>query len=227
MRLNSFELLSLRPMVVLAGIFSLVSCAEHTTQITNMSDDLIASTKTDTASFGTGCFWCTEAIFERLSGVLKVTSGYSGGSVPNPTYEEVSTGTTGHAECCQIVYDPSKITYEELLEVFWKTHDPTTLNRQGNDVGTQYRSVIFYHTPEQKEKAQHYKAALDSAGAFNRPIVTAIEPYSNFYSAEGYHQKYYEYNPGQMYCRLVIAPKVEKFEKVFKTKLKSSAKSEE
>ena len=227
MRLNSFELLSLRPMVVLAGIFSLVSCAEHTTQITNMSDDLIASTKTDTASFGTGCFWCTEAIFERLNGVLKVTSGYSGGSVPNPTYEEVSTGTTGHAECCQIVYDPSKITYEELLEVFWKTHDPTTLNRQGNDVGTQYRSVIFYHTPEQKEKAQHYKAALDSAGAFNRPIVTAIEPYSNFYSAEGYHQKYYEYNPGQMYCRLVIAPKVEKFEKVFKTKLKSSAKSEE
>ena len=227
MRLNSFELLSLRPMVVLAGIFSLVSCAEHTTQTTNMSDNLIASTKTDTASFGTGCFWCTEAIFERLSGVLKVTSGYSGGSVPNPTYEEVSTGTTGHAECCQIVYDPSKITYEELLEVFWKTHDPTTLNRQGNDVGTQYRSVIFYHTPEQKEKAQHYKAALDSAGAFNRPIVTAIEPYSNFYSAEGYHQKYYEYNPGQMYCRLVIAPKVEKFEKVFKTKLKSSAKSEE
>ena len=227
MRLNSFELVSLRPMVVLAGIFSLVSCAEHTTQTTNMSDDLIASTKTDTASFGTGCFWCTEAIFERLSGVLKVTSGYSGGSVPNPTYEEVSTGTTGHAECCQIVYDPSKITYEELLEVFWKTHDPTTLNRQGNDVGTQYRSVIFYHTPEQKEKARHYKAALDSAGAFNRPIVTAIEPYSNFYSAEGYHQKYYEYNPGQMYCRLVIAPKVEKFEKVFKTKLKSSAKSEE
>jgi len=227
MRLNSFELLSLRPMVVLAGIFSLVSCAEHTTQTTNMSDDLIASTKTDTASFGTGCFWCTEAIFERLNGVLKVTSGYSGGSVPNPTYEEVSTGTTGHAECCQIVYDPSKITYEELLEVFWKTHDPTTLNRQGNDVGTQYRSVIFYHTPQQKEKAQHYKVALDSAGAFNRPIVTAIEPYTNFYSAEGYHQKYYEYNPGQMYCRLVIAPKVEKFEKVFKTKLKSSAKSEE
>lgn len=227
MRLNSFELLSLRPMVVLAGIFSLFSCAEHTTQTTNMSDDLIASTKTDTASFGTGCFWCTEAIFERLNGVLKVTSGYSGGSVPNPTYEEVSTGTTGHAECCQIVYDPSKISYEELLEVFWKTHDPTTLNRQGNDVGTQYRSVIFYHTPEQKEKAQHYKAALDSAGAFNKPIVTAIEPYTNFYSAEGYHQKYYEYNPGQMYCRLVIAPKVEKFEKVFKTKLKSSAKSEE
>jgi len=227
MRLNSFELRNLPALMVLAGIFSLVSCAEHTTQTTNMSDDLIASTKTDTASFGTGCFWCTEAIFERLNGVLKVTSGYSGGSVPNPTYEEVSTGTTGHAECCQIVYDPSKITYEELLEVFWKTHDPTTLNRQGNDVGTQYRSVIFYHTPEQKEKAQHYKAALDSAGAFNRPIVTAIEPFSNFYSAEGYHQKYYEYNPGQMYCRLVIAPKVEKFEKVFKTKLKSSAKSEE
>ena len=192
-----------------------------------MSDDLITTLKTDTASFGTGCFWCTEAIFERLKGVLKVTSGYSGGSVPDPTYEEVSTGTTGHAECCQVVYDPSKISYDELLEVFWKTHDPTTLNRQGNDVGTQYRSVIFYHSPEQKEKAERYKAELDSAGAFNKPIVTAVEPYKNFYSAEGYHQKYYEYNSGQMYCRLVIAPKVEKFEKVFQSKLKSTAKNSE
>ena len=227
MRLNSFELRNLPALMVLAGIFSIVSCAEHTTQTTNMSDDLITTLKTDTASFGTGCFWCTEAIFERLKGVLKVTSGYSGGSVPDPTYEEVSTGTTGHAECCQVVYDPSKISYDELLEVFWKTHDPTTLNRQGNDVGTQYRSVIFYHSPEQKEKAERYKAELDSAGACNKPIVTAVEPYKNFYSAEGYHQKYYEYNSGQMYCRLVIAPKVEKFEKVFKSKLKSSAKSEE
>ena len=233
MRFNSFDLLNFhalnfQAMIVLAGIVSMTSCAEHTTQITNMSDDLIpASSKTDTASFGTGCFWCTEAIFERLTGVLKVTSGYSGGSVPNPTYEEVCTGTTGHAECCQVVYDPSRISYDELLEVFWKTHDPTTLNRQGNDVGPQYRSVIFYHSPEQKEKAEHYKTELDSAGAFDKPIVTAVEPYKNFYSAEGYHQKYYEYNPGQMYCRLVIAPKVEKFEKVFKSKLKSSAKAEE
>jgi len=221
MRLNSFELLSLRPMVVLAGIFSLVSCAEHTTQITNMSDDLIASTKTDTASFGTGCFWCTEAIFQRLKGVVKVTSGYSGGTVPNPTYEEVCTGTTGHAEACQVVYNPSVISYDELLEVFWKTHDPTTLNRQGNDVGTQYRSVIFYMNPSQKEKAEHYKAALDKSGAFNNPIVTAIEPYRNFYSAENYHQDYFDQNGGQPYCRFVIAPKVEKFQKVFHDKLKN------
>jgi peptide-methionine (S)-S-oxide reductase len=214
-------------MMAFVGIFSFASCAEHNTQITNMSDDLITASKTDTASFGTGCFWCTEAIFQRLNGVIKVTSGYSGGSVPNPTYEEVCTGTTGHAECCQVVYDPSKISYDELLEVFWKTHDPTTLNRQGNDVGTQYRSVIFYHSTDQKAKAEHYKAALDSSGAFDKPIVTTVEPYKNFYSAEGYHQNYYDYNPGQMYCRLVIAPKVEKFEKVFKSKLKSSAKSEE
>lgn len=181
----------------------------------------------DTATFGTGCFWCTEAIFEKLKGVVKVTSGYSGGNVPDPTYEEVSTGTTGHAECCQIIYDPSKISYDELLEVFWKTHDPTTLNRQGNDVGTQYRSVIFYHTSEQEKKAAHYKTRLDSSGAFGKPIVTAIEPYKSFYSAEDYHQKYYEYNGGQMYCRLVIAPKLDKFEKVFKDKLKSSAATAE
>jgi len=217
---------------VFASILSLTSCAEKSQTMSIAEEKTTANAvfsdpNYDTAYFGTGCFWCTEAIFQRLKGVVKVTSGYSGGTVPNPTYEEVCTGTTGHAEACQVVYNPSVISYDELLEVFWKTHDPTTLNRQGNDVGTQYRSVIFYHTPEQKEKAQHYKAALDSAGAFNRPIVTAIEPYSNFYSAEGYHQKYYEYNPGQMYCRLVIAPKVEKFEKVFKTKLKSSAKSEE
>src|SRR5204862_2351 len=227
MQLNLPQFWNLSFITAIAGIFSFASCAEHNTQTTNMSEQNISSATTDTASFGTGCFWCTEAIFQRLNGVIKVTSGYSGGSVPDPTYEEVSTGTTGHAECCQVLYDPSKISYDELLEVFWKTHDPTTLNRQGNDVGTQYRSVIFYHSPEQKEKAEHYKAELDSAGAFNKPIVTAVEPYKNFYSAEGYHQKYYEYNSGQMYCRLVIAPKVEKFEKVFKSKLKSSAKSEE
>src|SRR6476660_5406901 len=174
MRLNSFELLNLPVKMVLAGIFSMASCAEHSTQITNISDDLSSASKTDTASFGTGCFWCTEAIFERLNGVLKVTSGYSGGSVPNPTYEEVSTGTTGHAECCQVIYDPTVISYDELLEVFWKTHDPTTLNRQGNDVGTQYHSVIFYHSPAQKEKAEHYKTALNDSNVYNKPVVTAI-----------------------------------------------------
>lgn len=212
--------------LLIAGMLSIASCADNnTSQFAHMNDQ--SNSKTDTGTFGTGCFWCTEAIFERLNGVIKVTSGYSGGVVPNPTYEEVSTGTTGHAECCQVVYDPSKISYDELLEVFWKTHDPTTLNRQGNDVGTQYRSVVFYHSPQQKEKAEHYKVELNQNGAFNKPVVTAIEPYKNFYSAEEYHQKYYEYNGGQMYCRLVIAPKVDKFEKVFKSKLKNSLKTEE
>lgn len=205
------------------GVLSFSSCAEHKEQTMDISTDRNAvHTKYDTATFATGCFWCTEAIFQRLKGVVKVTSGYSGGNVPNPTYEEVCTGTTGHAECCQIVYDPSIVSFDELLEVFWKTHDPTTLNRQGNDVGTQYRSAIFYHSQEQKDKAEHYKAALDSSGAFNNPIVTAIEPYKNFYSAEAYHQNYFNSNTGQPYCRFVIMPKVEKFEKVFKDKLKPS-----
>jgi peptide-methionine (S)-S-oxide reductase len=175
------------------------------------------------ATFGSGCFWCTEAIFERLNGVVKVESGYSGGKIESPTYEEVCTGTTGYAEVTQITYDPSIISFDELLEVFWKTHDPTTLNRQGNDVGTQYRSVIFYHNEEQKELAEKYKTELDKSGAWDNPIVTEISPFSNFYSAEGYHQDYYENNPNQGYCAFVIAPKVEKFEKVFKNKLKKNS----
>src|SRR4051794_3491054 len=213
---------------VFASILSLTSCAEKS-QTMNITDErttanaVFTDSNYDTAYFGTGCFWCTEAIFQRLKGVARVTSGYSGGNVPNPTYEEVCTGTTGHAECCQVVYDPAVISYDELLEVFWKTHDPTTPNRQGNDVGTQYRSAIFYHNKEQKEKAEHYKAALDSSGAFNSPIVTAIEPFTNFYSAEGYHQNYFNDNSGQMYCRLVILPKVEKFKKFLKNKLKTTA----
>jgi peptide-methionine (S)-S-oxide reductase len=174
------------------------------------------------ATFGSGCFWCTEAIFERLNGVVKVESGYSGGKVENPTYEEVCTGTTGHAEVTQITYDPSIISFDELLEVFWKTHDPTTLNRQGNDVGTQYRSVIFYHNEEQKELAEKYKAELDKSGVWDNPIVTEISPFTNFYSAEKYHQDYYNNNPNQGYCTFVITPKVEKFEKVFKDKLKKN-----
>jgi len=186
-----------------------------------MSDErVIPAIKTDTATFATGCFWCTEAIFQRLKGVIKVISGYSGGKMANPTYEEVCTGTTGHAEACQIIYDPSKVSFDELLKVFWKTHDPTTLNRQGNDVGTQYRSAIFYHNDYQRERSEHYKTILDSGGIYNGPIVTAIEPYKNFYSAEDYHQDYFNSNPNQMYCRLVIQPKVEKFEKIFKDELK-------
>ncbi len=208
---------------VFLGFISLVSCAEHKSQNKSMAEErIISNTPTDTATFGTGCFWCTEAIFERLDGVVKVISGYSGGHVANPTYEEVCNGTTGHAEACQIIYNPAKISYDELLEVFWKTHDPTTLNRQGNDVGTQYRSVIFYHNDEQKEKAAHYKEALDKSGSWDKPVVTAIEPYTNFYSAEAYHQNYYSTNPDQMYCRFVIRPKLEKFEKVFKDRLKKN-----
>lgn len=179
------------------------------------------NTKTDTATFGTGCFWCTEAIFQELKGVLKVTSGYSGGHVKNPTYEQVCEKKTGHAEVCQVIYDPTVITYDELLEVFWKTHDPTTLNKQGNDEGPQYRSVVFYHDAEQKEKAEKYKTELNKSGAFDKPIVTAVEPYKNFYSAEKYHQNYYNDNGSQPYCYFVIRPKLEKFEKVFKSKLKS------
>jgi peptide-methionine (S)-S-oxide reductase len=197
------------------------SC-EHKENTKMMNDvGTIEGVITDTATFGTGCFWCTEAIFEQLKGVLKVTSGYSGGHVVNPTYEQVCEKKTGHAEVVQVVYDPSLITYDELLEVFWKTHDPTTLNRQGNDVGPQYRSVVFYHNNEQKEKAEHYKAKLAASGSWDKEIVTAIEPYKNFYTAENYHQNYYTNNGSQPYCYYVIRPKMEKFEKVFKDKMKS------
>ena len=188
-----------------------------------MSEDKIpAGKKTDTATFGTGCFWCTEAVFQELKGVLKATSGYTGGHVANPSYEEVCTGTTGHAEALQIIYDPAVITYDELLEVFWEAHDPTSLNKQGNDVGTQYRSAIFYHNDEQKEKAEHYKAELNKSGAYDKPIVTEITGVTKFYPAEDYHQNYYNTHGSQPYCYLVIRPKVEKFEKVFKNKLKKN-----
>ncbi|MGO8745446.1 MAG: peptide-methionine (S)-S-oxide reductase MsrA [Thermoguttaceae bacterium] len=176
----------------------------------------------ETATFAEGCFWCTEAVFQRLKGVRSVVSGYSGGRVKNPTYKQVCTGKTGHAETVQITYDPSQITYAELLEVFWKTHDPTTLNRQGPDVGTQYRSAIFYHNDEQRQLAERYKRQLDAAGAFNAPIVTQIVPFREFFPAEQYHQDYYELNSRQPYCNLVIRPKVEKVEKVFHDKLKTA-----
>ncbi|MEP6750129.1 MAG: peptide-methionine (S)-S-oxide reductase MsrA [Bacteroidota bacterium] len=176
--------------------------------------------KTDTATFGTGCFWCSEAVFQEVEGVLKVTSGYSGGHIKNPTYEQVCEKTTGHAEVIEIVYDPLKISFDELLEVFWQTHDPTTLNKQGNDVGPQYRSVIFYRNEEQRGKSEKYKTQLDKSGAFDKPIVTAVEPFKNFYSAEKYHQNYYTNNGAAPYCYYVIRPKLEKFEKVFKNKLR-------
>jgi peptide-methionine (S)-S-oxide reductase len=172
------------------------------------------------ATFGSGCFWCTEAIFEKLNGVESVVSGYSGGTVINPTYKEVTTGKTGHAEVTQILFDPDIISFKELLEVFWQTHDPTTLNRQGNDVGTQYRSAIFYHNEEQKKLAEEYKKKLEDAKVFDDPIVTEITKFDVFYTAEDYHQDYYEQNKSQPYCSFVITPKVDKFKKVFKDKLK-------
>ena len=175
----------------------------------------------DIATFGAGCFWCVEAVFERLNGVHSVISGYTGGHVKNPTYKQVTTGTTGHAEVAQIEYDTTIITYKELLEVFWKTHDPTTLNRQGADVGTQYRSAIFYHSSGQKELAERYKSELNSGGIFEDPIVTEISPLTEFYVAEDYHQNYYKDNKYQPYCSFVITPKLEKFEKIFRDKLKN------
>ncbi len=174
----------------------------------------------ETATFGEGCFWCVEAIFQRLNGVVKVVSGYSGGHTQNPTYEQVCTGDTGHAEVCQITYDPQKIAYDELLEVFWKTHDPTSENRQGNDVGTQYRSVILYHTEEQRKLAEGYKARLSAEHVWDHPIVTQIVAFKKFWPAEDYHQNYFNNHPEKGYCALVINPKVEKFEKIFKDKLK-------
>lgn len=172
------------------------------------------------ATFGSGCFWCTEAIFKEVKGIKEVTSGYSGGEVKNPAYREVCSGTTGHAEVIQLTYDPREVSYTELLEIFWRTHDPTTLNRQGADVGTQYRSVIFYHDEEQKHIAEQVKKELNKSGAWDKPIVTEITEIDKFYAAEEYHQDYFEKNPTEGYCQFVIGPKIEKFKKVFSEKLK-------
>ncbi|QHS56320.1 peptide-methionine (S)-S-oxide reductase MsrA [Mucilaginibacter sp. 14171R-50] len=176
----------------------------------------------DTATFATGCFWCTEAKFQQLKGVKKVISGFSGGTVANPTYNQVCTGTTGHAEACNIIYDPAQITYDELLAAFFVAHDPTQLNRQGNDVGTQYRSAIFYHNAAQKQKANYYIGKLNAEHAYKNKIVTQVAPYKAFYKAEDYHQNYYNLNKGSNpYCKYVIQPELEKFRKVFKNKLKN------
>jgi peptide-methionine (S)-S-oxide reductase len=175
---------------------------------------------TEVATFGSGCFWCTEAVFQQMKGVQKVVSGYSGGSVKNPTYEEVCRGKTGHAEVVQVTFDPSVVSYPELLEVFWRSHDPTTLNRQGGDRGTQYRSAIFYHSERQKQLAERYKHKIDEAHVFASPVVTEITPFAEFYAAEGYHQNYFAENAMQPYCHAVIGPKVEKLRKVFQDRLK-------
>lgn len=197
-----------------SGVFA--STTDKKTQ-TNMND---SNTRLDTATFGAGCFWCVEAVFQDLEGVKSVASGYSGGKIKNPTYREVCSGLTGHAEVIQIAYNPDKISFDELLEVFWQTHDPTTLNQQGADRGTQYRSVVFYHNEEQKVLAEKYKKALNDSQAFANPVVTEISPFTEFYKAEDYHQNYFNENGEEPYCRMVIKPKVDKFKKVFKDKLK-------
>ena len=220
-RLKMKNILNLTFVLFLMAIIS-ISCNESKSEakqeMKNIMND--KNPKFEIATFGSGCFWCTEAIFERVNGVSSVVSGYSGGSVENPTYKEVCDGTTGHAECTQITFDPAVVTYDELLEVFWKTHDPTTLNKQGNDVGTQYRSVIFYHNDEQKQKAEFYKNKLTEEKIWDKPIVTEITKFEKFFPAEDYHQEYYENNQNQGYCVYVITPKVEKFEKIFIDKLK-------
>lgn len=179
-----------------------------------MNDNLSNSPlETETATLGNGCFWCTEAIFQKLNGVIKVTSGYSGGHVDHPDYKLVCTGTTGHAECLQVVFDTSTISFSDLLKVFFETHDPTTLNRQGEDIGTQYRSVIFFHNQDQKTIADNYINELNKSGKYHSAIVTTLELYDKFYPAEDYHQNYYELNGHNPYCQIVVRPKVEKFEK--------------
>jgi len=194
--------------------YGLKSSTLHDTDMENNGDRL------KTAVFAGGCFWCTEAMFSQMKGVQKVVSGYAGGHVADPTYKQVCTGLTGHAECTQITYDPHLVTFGDLLEVFWMTHDPTTLNRQGADVGTQYRSAIFYTDEEQREAALVYKAKLEKEKIWKDPIVTEFTKLIKFYPAEDYHQDYYEINPDQGYCRIVITPKIEKFKKIFAGKLK-------
>jgi len=204
---------------VLLLITGQISCSSETGR-TFMESETNLQQKTDTAIFGSGCFWCSQAVFESLIGVVEVKCGYAGGHTEFPDYEAVCTGQTGHAEVVQIVYQPDSISYNDLLDVFWLTHDPTTKNRQGGDIGTQYRSVIFYHNAEQKAIAEEAMKALDASGILDKPVVTEISPLKVFYEAEAYHQDYFRKNPGQGYCQAVIRPKMEKFRKTFQEKLK-------
>lgn len=217
--------------VVLAAGFSLarwrgsyVAASDPSPFVPSHQTEVLQSESQEhaTATFGAGCFWCSEAVFQELDGVVAVISGYSGGDRDRSTYAAVSTGESGHAEVVQITYDPQVIGFDELLQVFWKTHDPTTLNRQGADVGPQYRSVIFYHDETQKDIATQYKRQLDQSGQFAAPIVTEISPFERFYTAEGYHQNFFSTNPDQPYCRLVIGPKLQKFRKDFGSKLRKT-----
>lgn len=186
-----------------------------------MSENVSTNTSSDTevATLGGGCFWCIEAVFDQLNGVKKVVSGYEGGEVPNPSYQQVCTGSTGHAEVIEVHFDPDAVSFADILRVFFTVHDPTTLNRQGADVGTQYRSVIFYHSDEQKRTAEAVMAEIDAKGLYPNPIVTELAPHDTFYPAESYHQDYYQNNRAQPYCQFVIAPKVAKFRKEYVDKL--------
>lgn len=210
--MKSYALINL----LIAVIFIATTAAQSQTKMNDSATD----TKLETATFGSGCFWCTEAIFTRVKGVTDAVSGYSGGTEPNPSYELVCSGTTRHAEVIQVTFNPEIVSFKKLLEIFWNTHDPTTLNRQGADVGPQYRSVIFYHNAKQKEEAEYFKKQLNEANIWDKPIVTEISPFTGFYKAEKEHQDFYENNPSYGYCNFVITPKVKKFEKVFKDQLK-------
>jgi peptide-methionine (S)-S-oxide reductase len=202
-------------------VFALLASSASTYGQTNKEGRNMKNKSTlETATFGSGCFWCTEAIFLNVDGVATVESGYTGGKVKNPTYKEVCSGLTGHAEVVQLRFDPQKVSYDQLLEVFWQTHDPTTPNQQGADVGSQYRSVVYYHSEDQKKRAEFYKARLEEEGVFEKPIVTEISPASVFYKAEDYHQNYYNLNNNAPYCTYVIKPKLEKFKKAFQGVLK-------
>lgn len=201
----------MKKMILFAVVFQLLSL-----NIPVMAQE----NKLEVATLGAGCFWCVEAVYERLEGVEKVESGYTGGHVKNPSYREVCDGTTGHAEVCQVYFNPSVITFAEVLDVFFEVHDPTTLNRQGNDVGTQYRSAIYFHNKEQQEIAEAKKKKYNESDLYDKPIVTEITQFDHFYVAEGYHQDYFENNPNQPYCSFVVSPKVKKFEKKFHDKLK-------
>ncbi len=219
--MNSKSLTAMTYLITLIFLFS--GCSFNTEKeqktLTKQITNKTMSEKTDTAVFGAGCFWCVEAIFQRLKGVESIESGYTGGTVENPTYKQVCTGETGHAEVAKIIFDPSVISYEELLEVFWTTHDPTTLNQQGADIGTQYRSAVFYLNDEQKKQAEKSKNEV-ATQIWDGKIVTEITPLKKFYKAEDYHQNYYNQNSDQSYCRFVINPKLEKFRKKFSDKIK-------
>ena len=208
--------------LVLSVVFSSCTAKEKPIVREEFKEPINIKTKEgmEIATFAGGCFWCTEALFLEIKGVEKVVSGYIGGTVKNPSYREVSNGTTGHAEAIQITFDPKQVAYEDLLEMFFGTHDPTSLNRQGADVGTQYRSEVFYHSQEQKDKTEKYIALLEKEKLYDKPIVTKVSSATIFFPAEDYHQNYYNQNSGQGYCQMVIAPKLEKLRKYYKSKLK-------